>query len=851
MSRSLSSVLLALTVLASPVSTLAEASTPFGDRPETIDLSDAYELPSIFVEKMLAKTDGKMITGWFTALSGAEELVGNLQYRIEVYGDLPGEQTNDPQILMYASALQDIGSLVPGERKNMSFNISAPALPEAIYSVRVQILHGGTRELGWGDERLVLSGASAEFTTVYGQSIALPEFEGKAVGALTGPNVDAGSTITLGLSVFNANGVAHTVTPVVTLHRMDIGSRELSRTVFDPQLLSVADIDMGLKVTVPTEPGVYIAQVRLETEGAASSNMGLFRFVVRGTDADIVSVRPVSMTTKKGENLFVRVEYVGAADAETAITGTLTVELRDSEGTVGQSIATGIPLSDAINMGLSRIQLSRDVVKDAVLVTTISKDDAVLARSETSLALTESQIAVMGTVTPLSVLASWYMSPRSVLSFALLLVGATLLFLVIRRVTRIRNLPRAMQHAMSIFMLVFLISAQFAPVFANGIEVASPITVGDNVNNISGDKDAYRAYWSQIWNRPVVALFINKPVHNSTINCQAPVELQFRVEYAACNNIPAAGRIIARFDANGGMQTTLMGTNANWVKVYDETYYQSPDCGAAKACIHTKNVNTTININLPPKTVKTTLQVIAKHNAYVDAQHGTPDSTIDPSDIYFQRQFVQGFNLWLQCTPVCGNMVTENGEQCDDGNQNNNDQCSNQCRLTVCGDGSVQNPNGNGQNEQCDDGNTNNGDGCSNSCQLERTDVTITKTTGAQTLNNDNSVEYYYQLVARNTTNVPAANVRMQDTIPNNLEIIFVPPVCSRNGQTVTCDLGTLAGNADATRNIGVRAAARAFCGQTVTNTATITTSTQETNPNNNSSSVQTNFTCSAEKTDV
>jgi len=33
------------------------------------------------------------------------------------------------------------------------------------------------------------------------------------------------------------------------------------------------------------------------------------------------------------------------------------------------------------------------------------------------------------------------------------------------------------------------------------------------------------------------------------------------------------------------------------------------------------------------------------------------------------------------CTPVCGNGVTEAGEQCDDGNTNNNDTCTNSCRL--------------------------------------------------------------------------------------------------------------------------------------------------------------------------
>jgi len=61
-------------------------------------------------------------------------------------------------------------------------------------------------------------------------------------------------------------------------------------------------------------------------------------------------------------------------------------------------------------------------------------------------------------------------------------------------------------------------------------------------------------------------------------------------------------------------------------------------------------------------------------------------------------------------TPQCGNGVVEGGEQCDDGNQNNNDACTNACLNKRCGDGYVQSP------ERCDDGNTVNNDGCTNAC---------------------------------------------------------------------------------------------------------------------------------------
>jgi cysteine-rich repeat protein len=65
-------------------------------------------------------------------------------------------------------------------------------------------------------------------------------------------------------------------------------------------------------------------------------------------------------------------------------------------------------------------------------------------------------------------------------------------------------------------------------------------------------------------------------------------------------------------------------------------------------------------------------------------------------------------------TAVCGNGIVEPGEECDDGNTNNCDGCSNQCTLvTGCGDGVLCPP------EQCDDGNTMSCDGCSAMCTIE------------------------------------------------------------------------------------------------------------------------------------
>jgi cysteine-rich repeat protein len=93
------------------------------------------------------------------------------------------------------------------------------------------------------------------------------------------------------------------------------------------------------------------------------------------------------------------------------------------------------------------------------------------------------------------------------------------------------------------------------------------------------------------------------------------------------------------------------------------------------------------------------------------------------------------------CT-VCGDGIVQPGEQCDDGNTNDNDACHNDCTLAGCGDGVVTPPEtcdppgapagvhgdpcradctvcGDGiiqDGEQCDDGNTNDNDACHNDC---------------------------------------------------------------------------------------------------------------------------------------
>jgi cysteine-rich repeat protein len=64
---------------------------------------------------------------------------------------------------------------------------------------------------------------------------------------------------------------------------------------------------------------------------------------------------------------------------------------------------------------------------------------------------------------------------------------------------------------------------------------------------------------------------------------------------------------------------------------------------------------------------------------------------------------------------LCGNGELDTGEECDDGNEDDHDACTNQCQKARCGDGIVE-----AGVEECDDGNNVETDACTPQCKLAR-----------------------------------------------------------------------------------------------------------------------------------
>ena len=90
----------------------------------------------------------------------------------------------------------------------------------------------------------------------------------------------------------------------------------------------------------------------------------------------------------------------------------------------------------------------------------------------------------------------------------------------------------------------------------------------------------------------------------------------------------------------------------------------------------------------------------------VTCSEGTVTFSADDSSYFTMEKIC--WNL-----PYCGDGNVDSGEECDDGNNNNLDNCRNDCTLPYCGDEILD------EGEECDDGNNIDGDGCSADCMIE------------------------------------------------------------------------------------------------------------------------------------
>ena len=114
---------------------------------------------------------------------------------------------------------------------------------------------------------------------------------------------------------------------------------------------------------------------------------------------------------------------------------------------------------------------------------------------------------------------------------------------------------------------------------------------------------------------------------------------------------------------------------------------------------------------------------------------------------------------------------------------------------------------------------------------LRPTDLALAKSATPALVTEGNNVTY--QLTATNNGDDPDANVTSTDTLPAGESFVSGDPGCSAVANVVTCDFGTLAAHATASKSIVVNVANGAA--SSLTNTASVTGQRPESNPGDNS----------------
>jgi cysteine-rich repeat protein len=133
-------------------------------------------------------------------------------------------------------------------------------------------------------------------------------------------------------------------------------------------------------------------------------------------------------------------------------------------------------------------------------------------------------------------------------------------------------------------------------------------------------------------------------------------------------------------------------------------------CVAGASSTTTSTTTTTTSTTAPPTTTTTSTAVPTTTTTTIAPTTTTTTTTTTTSTA--EPTTTTSTTL----VPVCGNGVREGDEECDDGDSDPNDGCTNAC--TICGNEIVTAP------ESCDDGNLLLDDNCPEDCRIEQCTAT-------------------------------------------------------------------------------------------------------------------------------
>lgn len=375
-------------------------SNPFGTRGAIGD-QELYRPPEVFILKAaITKQENRRVEGVATFWNKESAIVGGLTYRIDLLGALPIPNEKHSVIEDNAPVYDERVSpdsfvLLGGEKRDVLFSYTAPeSLPAGEYRIEITASTIRGRTMGWYDIPVTFKGETRPFVQLYPQHIVVPEYSDSTFQPGSGPNVGPGNKLRITAQTDSSNTIR--VVPTLDIYRFNVG-RDKVQTVTGTPTLVRADhnqdiVDVGF--TASRQPGVYfgILSLRDATDGQQVSNLGEYRWVVRGEDADILHVRMDTDGFQRGNVWNLIIDYAGAPDAETKVTGRLFLALQDDDGIAGDLNVSDIVLTDQIATGTGNVVLRRSLGSNAsVLIRIAMQDGTELVKYDIPLNVTEAQ----------------------------------------------------------------------------------------------------------------------------------------------------------------------------------------------------------------------------------------------------------------------------------------------------------------------------------------------------------------------------------------------------------------------------------------------------------------------------
>lgn len=353
--------------------------SPYGNRDmENIDIENAYKTPLVYV---LSVTDvvveDEQIRGNSEVMNADDLGVGDIGYRVEIVGtevDAFGES----QSTFWRGERMEIGALAPQEKRAFAFSVPVPSLPQGSYLVRIQILTSQGRHYGWGDAPLSLKGDTG--VTLDSTGIVITQYGTAPLDPLSGPNIDPDTSLTITAAVTNIQRDM-TVVPVLSMFDFDTIRHAEGDIRFDPVLLKKGqEKTLSYIIKSRKAPGVTLASLILTDSktGNQLSPLADFRWVIRGQTAHVMALRPQHLGKKEGDILAFRVDLVGSPDAESVVSGTLSLSIQDDAGTAAELEKPFSDLKDGILSGDATLPLKRNLGANPRIESVIRKSDGTM-----------------------------------------------------------------------------------------------------------------------------------------------------------------------------------------------------------------------------------------------------------------------------------------------------------------------------------------------------------------------------------------------------------------------------------------------------------------------------------------